>query len=237
MAVELDSFFIKFKNLWACGHEAKLAVNSRNGKLWMNLQVGLQSPQPHPDGLARHQGQGECNARQRRNIRRAAARAANVAEEVIKAERAEEDATAEVATAEEATAVEATVEEAVKVVDQSRRAGIAVKAAEKIKATVEKKAMDKKKCTIELAPVNLGTIESFRDNVEKYFSDKKDIIDNVIACAVNNAGRSVRLESAVKRQLWMNYFNQPEEKYGDLVGVKSVLHCCKDLVNCDRRLD
>ena len=97
--------------------------------------------------------------------------------------------------------------------------------------------MDKKKCTIELAPVNLGTIESFRDNVEKYFSGKNDIIDNVIACAVNNAGRSVRLESAVKRQLWMNYFNQPEEKYGDLVGVKSVLHCCKDLVNCDRRLD
>ena len=117
---------------------------------------------------------------------------------------------------------EATVEEAVK-------AGIAVEA-------VEIKAMDKKKCTIELAPVNLGTIESFRDNVEKYFSDKKDIIDNVIACAVNNAGRSVRLESAVKRQLWMNFFNQPEEKYGDLIGVKTVLHCCKDLVNCDRRL-
>ena len=62
---------------------------------------------------------------------KAAARAANVAEEVIKAESAEEDATAEVA-----TAVEATVEEAVKVVDQSRRAGIAVKAAEKIKAAV-----------------------------------------------------------------------------------------------------
>ena len=216
MAVELDSFFIKFKNLWASGHEAKLAVNSRNGKLWMNLQVGLQSPQPQPGGFARHQGQGEGNARQRRNIRRAAARAANVAEEVTKAEKVE-DAAAEVA-----TAAEATVEEAVK-------AGIAVEA-------VEMKAMDKKKCTIELAPVNLGTIESFRDNVEKYFSDKKDIIDNVIACVVNNAGRSVRLESAVKRQLWMNFFNQPEEKYGDLIGVKTVLHCCKDLVNCDRRL-
>ena len=220
MAVELDSFFIKFKNLWASGHEAKLAVNSRNGKLWMNLQVGLQSPQPHPGGPAHHQGQG--NARQRRNIRRAAARAANVTEEVTKTEKAE------VATAEEAT-----VEETVKAVNDSGSVGVAVEATEKIKATVE---MDKKKCTIELAPVDLRTIDSFRDNIEKYFSDKKDIIDDVIACTVNNAGRSVRLEAAVKRQLWMNYFNQPEDKYGDLIGVKRVLHCCKDLVNCDRRL-
>ena len=105
-----------------------------------------------------------------------------------------------------------------------------------MEAAEKMKAMDKNKCTIELAPVDLGTIYSFRDDVEKYFSDKKDIIDNVIACAVTNGGRSVRLEAAVKRQLGINYFNQPVEKYGDLIGVKRVLHCCKDLVNCDRRL-
>ena len=144
MAVELYIFFIKFKNLWASGHEAKLAVNSRNGKLWMNLQVGLQSPQPHPGGPAHHQGQG--NARQRRNIRRAAARAANVTEEVTKTEKAEV----------------ATVEEAVKAIVESGKAGVAVEAAEKFNATVEMKAIYNTKCMIELVPVNFGTIESFR---------------------------------------------------------------------------
>ena len=88
MAVELDSFFTKFKNLWASGHEATLTVNSRNGKVWMNLHVGLQCPQPHHGGHAHHQGQG--NARQRRNIRRAAARAATVTEEVTRTSNIEE---------------------------------------------------------------------------------------------------------------------------------------------------
>ena len=70
------------KNLWASGHEAKLTVNTRNGKVWMNLQVGLQCPQPHHGGLVHHQDQG--NARQRRNTRCAAARATTVTEEVAK---------------------------------------------------------------------------------------------------------------------------------------------------------
>ena len=71
----------------------------------MNLQVGLQSPQPQPGGHAHHQGQG--NVRLWRNIRRAVARAANVTEEVTKIEKAE-IATTEVETVEEA--VEAVVE-------------------------------------------------------------------------------------------------------------------------------
>ena len=70
------------------------------------------------------------------------------------------------------------------------------------------------------------------------FSNKEDIIDRVKAFKVNvnrRAGINVRLECIVKRQLWMNFFNDPEENYGDL-GVKRVLHDCEDLVNCDRVL-
>ena len=81
MAVtELDSFVNKFKSLWSSGHQAKLTFNSKKGKVWLNLQVGLKCHQPH---LGDHQGQSQGNARHRRNIRRAAARAAAHAAEVI----------------------------------------------------------------------------------------------------------------------------------------------------------
>ena len=72
MAVtELDSFLTKFKSLWASGQEANLTLNSKKGKVWINLEVGLQCPQHHRQG----HGQAEGNARQRRKIRRSAARA------------------------------------------------------------------------------------------------------------------------------------------------------------------
>ena len=77
---ELDSFLTKFKSLWASGQEANLTLKSKKGKVWINLEVGLQvqCPQHHHQG----HGQAEGNARQRRKIRRAAARAQVVAEEV-----------------------------------------------------------------------------------------------------------------------------------------------------------
>ena len=80
MAVtELDSFLSKFKSLWASGHQAELKFNSQKGNVWINLEVGLKCPQPHLGG---HQGHGQGNARQRRNIRRAAAQATEVIEKV-----------------------------------------------------------------------------------------------------------------------------------------------------------
>ena len=79
--IEIDSFVSKFKSLWASGHQAKLSVNSKRGKVWINLRVGLESPEPH-DGLVYHQGPVHGNARQRRNHRRASARAAAVTKEV-----------------------------------------------------------------------------------------------------------------------------------------------------------
>ena len=78
---ELDSFLSKFKSLWASGHQAILTINSKKGIVWVNLQVGLKCPQPH---LGEHQGHRQGNARQRRNIRRAAVRATEVTEKVTK---------------------------------------------------------------------------------------------------------------------------------------------------------
>ena len=84
MAEEIESFVTKFKSLWTSGHQARLTLNSRNGRVWINLQVGLKCPQPH-HGVHDHQHPGLGNAHQRRKIRRAAARASKEAEEVIEA--------------------------------------------------------------------------------------------------------------------------------------------------------
>ena len=91
MAVtELDSFVNKFKSLLASGHKAKLTLESKNGNVWANLQVGLRCPQPQPQqgvpGEGNHQGHGKSpsNARQRRKVRREAARSDAVTEEVAK---------------------------------------------------------------------------------------------------------------------------------------------------------
>ena len=68
MAVtELDSFVNKFKSLLASGHKAKLTLESKNGNVWANLQVGLlRCPQPQQGvaGEVNHQGLGKSNARQ-----------------------------------------------------------------------------------------------------------------------------------------------------------------------------
>jgi hypothetical protein len=80
MAVtELDSFVSKFKSLLASGQEASLTFNSKKGKVWVQLEVGLQCPQPH---LGAHHGHGLGNARDRHKIRRAADRAKKVTEDV-----------------------------------------------------------------------------------------------------------------------------------------------------------
>ena len=40
---------------------------------------------------------------------------------------------------------------------------------------------DKKKYSIQLVPMNQCNIEEFRDSVEKYFEERKDIIENIVA--------------------------------------------------------
>jgi hypothetical protein len=72
----------KFRSLCNSGHQAKLTLNSRIGRVWINLQVGLKCPKPHY-GLHEHQHHSLGNAHQRHKIRHAAAYASKEAEEVI----------------------------------------------------------------------------------------------------------------------------------------------------------
>ena len=93
--IELDSFVRKFKNLWQSGRNAKLFVETQDGKAVINLQVGLGEAQLHPEHAGDHRDCG--TAKQRRMERRAAAR-----KEVDAAEKAAADN--EAAKAEEASA-------------------------------------------------------------------------------------------------------------------------------------
>jgi hypothetical protein len=70
--------------------------------------------------------------------------------------------------------------------------------------------------------------------VEKYFNQRKDIIESAVDCRIENAGRNVHIETIVSRQRWINFFNDPEENYSDLGDVKKVVHDCRDLANCDK---
>jgi hypothetical protein len=122
----------------------------------------------------------------------------------------------------------------------------AVEVTSKVNATVEDEVCpndeylykleneDKIKCTIQLFPEKEYNIELFRDTVENYFSQRKDIMESVVKCKVEKSGRNIRLESIVKRKLWINFFGEPQANYGDLSGVKRVIHDCRDLANCDK---
>ena len=75
MFSELDSFVLKFKQLWKAGVEAHLAVDSHAGQAWLHLHVPLgQAPGPN------HEVQKLKNknnpSRQRRRVRREAVRIA-----------------------------------------------------------------------------------------------------------------------------------------------------------------
>ena len=70
--------------------------------------------------------------------------------------------------------------------------------------------------------------------VEKYFENRKDVIERVIKCEVVNYGSNVKLVVEMKgKRGWINFFFDPEENYGDCKGVRTLRHACKDLSNCD----
>jgi hypothetical protein len=88
---ELNSFILKFKNLWRAGKNANLTIKSIAGKAHVSLNVELDD---NPADLDQHQhgnGNGSRNgpARQRRRLRRAAARQAEKATDAVNEEEAE----------------------------------------------------------------------------------------------------------------------------------------------------
>ena len=77
---ELDSFILKFKQLWKAGHVAHLDVDASAGKAWVGLRVQLGDPHHHQEARSKN-----TPSRQRRRARRAAARESAVEEPSEKA--------------------------------------------------------------------------------------------------------------------------------------------------------
>ena len=91
-----------------------------------------------------------------------------------------------------------------------------------------------KMCSVQIFPESHLDIEAFRQTVENYFKARTDIIEDVMECKLENYRSNIRLISIVKiRKVWLNFFNDPRGKYGDLGGVRRVIHDCQDLSNCD----
>ena len=70
---ELDSFLRKFVNLWQSGYDAKLNIESKGGRVFVNLRVGLEDGHLGDHShVVPHRGGGP--AQQRRRSRREAER-------------------------------------------------------------------------------------------------------------------------------------------------------------------
>ena len=93
---ELDTFVLKFNQLWKCGHEAQLNVEAKNGKAWVNLRLCLDDepgPLHDPFNVTKFK---ISPSRERRKIRRESARQENPRKEsetIIVTEEATNDVT------------------------------------------------------------------------------------------------------------------------------------------------
>ena len=89
---ELDTFVLKFHQLWKAGHTAHLDLDTCAGKAWVGLrvQLGHVPGPPHHELHPTFVKKKDTPSRQRRRARRAAAQQKNVAEEASKRETVEE---------------------------------------------------------------------------------------------------------------------------------------------------
>ena len=235
---QLNSFIGKFVSLWQAGLDASLELKTFQGKASAHINVGLgqapflqktRPPQPHhvpsPSRVRRR-------ARREEARRLAAEQAAEAAEGAKMEARQVENVFAEKAGIDEAENVNNS-DVVHEVLDGAHSAlNDEICPNDEYQSKLENTV--KTKCTIQLVPVNQSKIESFRDNVEKYFNQRKDIIESVVDCRIENARRNVRLEVIVRKQMWMNFLNDPKPNYSDLEDVKKVVHDCRDLVTCDK---
>jgi hypothetical protein len=245
----LDSVIKKFHQLWKAGFTVHLDLDAHAGKAWVGIRAQLCHPLGPEHQQIHHPFSSPSSQRgtvyqQRQERRRQAAEAAAAAKQAaqVEAEHADKAADTEARQVDKETA-----ELAVTPFDEAGDAlvasDVAVEAVDKVDGTVRDEVcsneeyfscIEMKKCSIQLIPVNQANIEVFRENVEKYFEERKDINESIVTCRIENAGRNVRLETIVRRQRCINLVSEPEEKYGDLPGVKRVVHDCRDLANCDR---
>ena len=94
MSLEMDSFILKFKNLWKSGRNANLTIKSNAGKAEVVLRVELEEPADHAHLQHPHHRARNSPAWQRRREKRAEAceaAATDVAENVTTEEAISED--------------------------------------------------------------------------------------------------------------------------------------------------
>ena len=76
---ELESFFLKFNQLWRAGESAKLDLETHAGQAWVGVRVHLGPAHPYQVHVPSHQEKRTRNspARERRRAKRLAARQQN----------------------------------------------------------------------------------------------------------------------------------------------------------------
>ena len=255
---ELDSFLHKFHQMWSAGHSAHLNLETHAGNAWVGLRVqlghahGHHHHQHHPQFPQSNKNQ-ESPSRQRRRARRTAARQADaespsgnetveetaVHEEVDKTNRIREESIVEETESDSKEVSESTEhfdQNDITVVDTAEEASAPMIVPDEVcddkeyeSATVENDV--KSICSVDFYPEKylLDGLESFRANIEEYFSKRTDVIKKVIKCDVVNYGNNVNLvvEVNVPRG-WIFFFFDQEENYPDLKGVRTVRHSCRD---------
>ena len=217
---QFHSFIGKFVSLWQQGLDANISVNTSAGQAWIQLHVGLgvaHVPQQEPQVCV------PAPARLRRRQRRAEYRRQE--DEKAKADKSIKEASIEKVVMDVAAENEA----AARVQDE-----ICTDVEYLNKKEVTEKVTEKKMCSVEFYPKSLDQIEDFRKDIESYFEKRKDIIEEVIDCKVEDFGRIVKLRSVVKiRFAWTSFFNDPAQNYSDLLGIRTVRHGCGNLSQCD----
>jgi hypothetical protein len=220
--IQFNSFIGKFVSLWQQGVDANLSVTANAGKAWMQLQVGLgEAQQQEPQEHVRVPGPARLRRRQRRAEKRRQ-----------EAEKAKEEKSAEEVTVEETVPIAATNSDVTtRLNDEICTDAEYLK---EVSREVAEKATEKKMCSVEIYPKDLTKIEEFRKDVENYFNGRKDVIEEVIDCRIEEFGRRVKLRSVVKMRFgWTSFFNDPGKNYGDLLGIQTVRHGCGNLSQCD----
>jgi hypothetical protein len=260
VVTELDSFVQKCHQLWSAGISAHLETHA--GRVWVGLRAQLghapghlhHHPRPQFPQPPRKQ---ESTSRQRRRARREAARkikvgevpiVQDVAEEALDAVEAERNEVAN--DAEETEINENNKSESSDHIDLNDKTLIDTAEKECIKEDMTvadelcpdedfenatPSAKPRSICSVELFPVKykLDRLEEFRETIENYFKNRKDVIERVIKCEVVNHGNNVKLVTEMKVERgWIFFYGDPEENYPDLEGIRSVRHSCQDLRYC-----
>ena len=230
VVTELDSFVQKFHQLWNAGLNAHLNLDAHAGNAWVSLHLQLGHA---PGPLHHHQPVPTFvpgGARIRRREKRAAAR--KNAEE-LNAKETKKAETVEIETDEivinEETTEKATAHVQDAIIDDKEYNNKVMKVQECVK----------KICEVQIFPEHNADINELRNTVKEYFEKKTDVIEKVLGCEVENFGRHLRLVTLLKFRNdktlsngWTGYFSDKETNFGDLKGIRRMLHDCKDLYNC-----